>query len=91
MRSFRTHKYLQSLDLLPDRIRHQADKAFVQWLDFMENSTFYDGLNWECVDREEDAYTVRVALDYRAMCFRDGSDYVWFWIGTKEEWRSRFG
>jgi hypothetical protein len=29
----------------------------------------------------EEIWSVRVTLKYRALAFKDGADYVWFWIG----------
>jgi len=32
-------------------------------------------------------WSVRIGLDYRALAVRDGSDFIWVWIGTHDEYK----
>lgn len=57
----------------------------------METGVPRKGLNWELIDPEERTYTARVGLGYRAMCFEDEGEYVWFYIGSKGDWERKFG
>ena len=31
-------------------------------------------------------WSVRVGLDHRALAVKDGSDFIWFWIGKHDEY-----
>jgi len=31
-------------------------------------------------------WSVRIGLDYRALAFEDGSDFIWVWIGSHDEY-----
>jgi hypothetical protein len=39
------------------------------------------GLNFKKVDEENNVYSVRIGLAYRALGQIDGEAIVWFWIG----------
>jgi hypothetical protein len=38
------------------------------------------------VDEERNIYSVRIGLGYRALGRMDGSEIIWFWIGSHEEY-----
>ena len=31
-------------------------------------------------------WSIRVGLDYRALAVKDGSDFIWFWVGKHDEY-----
>ena len=41
----------------------------------------HPGLNFKKVDEENNVYSVRIGLAYRALGQNDGEAIVWFWIG----------
>jgi hypothetical protein len=47
---------------------------------FRDNPS-HPGLNFKKVDEENNIYSARIGLAYRALGRFDGSDIVWFWIG----------
>jgi mRNA-degrading endonuclease RelE of RelBE toxin-antitoxin system len=42
----------------------------------------HPGLNFKKVDEENNIYSARVGLGYRVLGQVDGSEIVWFWIGS---------
>jgi len=31
-------------------------------------------------------WSIRISLDYRALCYQDNEDFIWVWIGTHEDY-----
>jgi hypothetical protein len=47
---------------------------------FRQNPS-HPGLNFKKIDEENDIYSARIGLGYRALGQIDGEAIVWFWIG----------
>ena len=46
----------------------------------------HPSLRFKKVDNQENVYSVRVGLGYRALGVLDGSTVTWFWIGSHAEY-----
>jgi len=44
----------------------------------------------ECVNQEEQIWSVRVTLGYRALGILDSDTVTWFWIGGHQDYERRF-
>jgi len=62
---------------LPEQVRLQSRRAY----QLFRRNPFHPGLNFKKVDDENNIYSARIGLGYRALGQLDGSDIVWFWIG----------
>jgi hypothetical protein len=62
---------------LDESARRSARKAYRLWAE----SPFHPSLHFECVNREEDIWSARVARGYRAIGIFEGDTITWFWIG----------
>lgn len=83
MKSTRTREFHNLYDALPFVVQRQADKAYAQFQDDPD----YAGLNFKPVGRDPIWYSVRIGINYRAVCTRDDDGtYVWFWIGSHAEY-----
>lgn len=71
---------------LPPDIKAAARGAFAR---FRENQA-HPGLRLERLRNESRAWSVRVTLNYRAVAFRKGDDWVWTWIGSHREFDRDF-
>jgi hypothetical protein len=71
---------------LPPKMREAARKAFQK---FSENPS-HPGLQLERLKFDDRAWSVRVTRNYRAVARRYGEDWLWFWIGSHEEFDRRF-
>ena len=86
MTSVRTLEFKTLYLALPVRVRSLADSKYQLW----SENTKYRGVNFECVDTDHDIWSVRIGDHHRALCKKRGTSagprYVWFWIGTHEEY-----
>lgn len=64
-------------DRPPEQVRLQARRAY----QLFRRNPSHPGLNFKKVDEENNIYSARVGLGYRALGQIDGSEIVWFWIG----------
>lgn len=72
---------------LPEPVRVRARKAYQL---FRQNPA-HPGLRFKKVDQQENIYSARVGLGYRALGKVDGSDIIWFWIGPHAEYDNLLG
>jgi hypothetical protein len=77
MKSFTSRRSREAYGNLPDQVRLQARRAYQL---FRQNPS-HPGLNFKKVDEENNVYSVRIGLGYRALGRIDGEAIVWFWIG----------
>lgn len=71
---------------LPPLIRAAACNAFQR---FRENPA-HPSLQLERLRSDKRAWSVRVTRNYRAAARRYDDDWVWFWIGSHEEFDRYF-
>jgi len=74
--------FWQDLADLPPETQELARKNFRLWL---ENPR-HPSLQFKPLASKKNVWSVRVGEHYRALCTRDGDDYVWFWIGSHAEY-----
>ena len=84
MKSQRTKCFRALYDVLPERVRQDADAAYAQ---FATNPN-YPGLNLERIQGvKAPIFAARVREQYRVLGRGEGADtIVWFWIGTHQEY-----
>ena len=58
--------------------RKQARKAYRLWA----QNPFHPSLHFKCINHEEDVWSVRVSLGYRAVGIFEGDTVTWFWVGS---------
>jgi hypothetical protein len=71
---------------LPLPIRNAAQSAFKKFSD----NPAHPGLQLERLKFDSRAWSVRVTRNYRAVARRYDDDWLWFWIGSHEEFDRRF-
>lgn len=86
MTSRGTERFWALYARLPPDIKEAARAAFAR---FRENQT-HPGLRLERLRSDPRAWSVRVTLNYRAVAFRKGDDWVWIWIGNHREFDRDF-
>ena len=65
--------------LLPEDVQKRADKAY----ELLRQNPRHPSLHFKKVG---DLWSVRVTLDYRALAVEANDGYLWFWVGTHEEY-----
>ena len=67
MNSFTVRSYWDSYNELPGDIKKKADNKFELW----KEDPFHPSLHFKCVNSEDNIWSVRVNLDYRALAVRE--------------------
>ena len=86
MTSRGTEEFWRLYRKLRPEIQNAARRAYAT---FFENPA-HPGLRLERLKSDPRAWAVRITRDYRAVAFRTGDDWIWFWIGTHKEFDRRF-
>lgn len=86
MTSRGTDRFWAMYSRLPPDIKAAAREAFAR---FRENQS-HPGLRLERLRTDPRAWSVRVTLNYRAVAFRKGDDWVWIWIGNHRDFDREF-
>ena len=82
MKSFISPEFRQAYAALPQHTQKQARRAY----QLFRQDQSHPGLAFKKVNEENNIYSVRVGLGYRALGKLDGSDIVWFWIGSHADY-----
>jgi mRNA-degrading endonuclease RelE of RelBE toxin-antitoxin system len=86
MKSVTLPSFWESYKKLDETVKRRARKAFEIW---HENS-FHPSLHFKCINSEEEIWSVRITLNYRALGVLDGDTVTWFWIGNHKEYERHF-
>lgn len=87
MKSKALSSFWKRYNKLPDDVKDLADKAYR----LFKLNPQYPGLQFKCVDTEENIYSARIGLYYRALGILQDDEIVWFWIGTHAEYDKQIG
>ena len=79
MRHLATPRFWSCYHALPAEVRQLADRSYDQ----LRQDPRHPSLHFKKVGR---FWSVRVGLHYRALAVEQGSDLVWFWIGSHAEY-----
>jgi hypothetical protein len=82
MKSFTSRRFRSMYANLPKDVKLRATRAYR----LFRRSPSHPGLNFKKVDDQNDIYSARVGLGYRALGQMDGEQIVWFWIGPHAEY-----
>ncbi|HEY6342504.1 MAG TPA: hypothetical protein VIY49_13500 [Bryobacteraceae bacterium] len=82
MRSFTSRRFRGMYASLPEDVKQRCKRAYQL---FRTNPT-HPGLNFKKVEGQNDVYSARIGLGYRALGRLDGEEIVWFWIGRHAEY-----
>lgn len=82
MRSKTTSKFRTLNENLPKPIQNLAIKQFKIW----KKNLNYPSLHFKQIHSSKRIYSIRIGLNYRALSVLDDDTYVWFWIGTNEDY-----
>jgi mRNA-degrading endonuclease RelE of RelBE toxin-antitoxin system len=86
MKSATLPSFWESYEKLDETVRKRARKAYELW---MENP-FHPSLHFKCINSEEEIWSVRITINYRALGVLDGDTVIWFWIGSHKDYERYF-
>jgi len=78
----RTKEFRKRFERLPRDVQEQAKAAYR----LFKTNPHHPGLHFECIDRQESIYSVRIGLHYRAVGTWEGDTIFWFFIGSHEDY-----
>ena len=67
---------------LPADVQREAERAYR----FFQTNTAHPGLHFKKLEGEDDIYSARIGLDYRALAVMKRDRVVWYWIGSHSEY-----
>jgi len=79
-----TPRFWHCYHRLPAEVQRLADSCY----ELLRQDSRHPSLHLKKVGR---LWSVRVGLHYRALAVEDGTDLVWFWIGTHGEYDRLIG
>lgn len=79
-----TARFWTSFGTLPREVQSIARKKF----EILKIDPAHPSLHLKKVGR---FWSARIDLDHRALGIRDGSDFIWVWIGSHSEYRELIG
>ena len=74
-----TPQFWARLAGLPDHVQALARKNF----DLLKQDPKHPSLHFKKVGR---FWSARVGLDHRVLAIEDGSDFIWVWIGSHDDY-----
>lgn len=79
-----TPQFWSHFDELRPEVQRRAEKKF----EILKADSSHPSLHFKKVGGY---WSVRIDLDHRALSFKDGDDYIWFWIGPHDEYEVVIG
>lgn len=74
-----TSRFWKCFQHMPAIIKRHAEESFA----LLKEIPRHPSLHFKKVGK---FWSVRIGLDYRAIAVEDGSDFVWVWIGSHDEY-----
>lgn len=77
-----TRAFQKAFAALPEEVQIQARRTYRLFL----ADPSHPSLRFKKVGNQENVYSVRIGLGYRALGILEGSVVTWFWIGSHAEY-----
>ena len=71
---------------LDEDTKRMARKAFRFWT----QNPFHPSLRFKCINRQENIWSARITLGYRAIGVLEGDTVTWFWVGSHDDYERFF-
>ena len=82
MQSRTTRQFRRLFSHLPLGVQRQAQRAYR----LFQGNPAHPGLQFKKLQGEENIYSVRIGLEYRALAVMKKDKIVWYWIGSHAEY-----
>ena len=74
-----TSRFWSTFSELPEQVQKIARKNF----ELLKNNPYHPSLHFKKIGK---IWSARIGLEYRALAIREGEDFIWFWIGTHQDY-----
>jgi hypothetical protein len=82
MQSRTTRRFRRLFSNLPSDAQMEAKRAYR----LFQSNPAHPGLQFKKLEGEDDIYSVRIGLGYRALAVMEKDRIVWYWIGSHSEY-----
>ena len=92
-RNVRTGEFKKLFDALPEKIRNLAEGAYKQFQKDPHHSSLrlHQLGDSDKGKHRNGSLSVSITMKYRAIFVVDGSDNVWYWIGSHNDYENFIG
>ena len=77
-----TKRFRQQLSELPQHVQKQAREAYLAW----SRGPWQPSLQFKQIHATRPIFSVRIGLDWRAVCIRSGDQAIWYFIGSHADY-----
>lgn len=82
MQSRTTRKFWRLFSDLPSDVQRDARRAYSTF----RTNPAHPSLQFKKIEGEDDIYSARIGLGYRALAIMKKDSIVWYWIGNHSEY-----
>lgn len=82
MQSRTTRRFWRLFSELSLDVQHEAKRAYR----LFQSNPAHPGLHFKKLEGEDDIYSARIGLDYRALAVMRKNHLVWYWIGSHSDY-----
>ena len=82
MQSRTTRHFWRLFHDLPPEAQREAKRAYT----LFQANPAHPGLQFKKLEGEDNIYSARIGLGYRALAVRKADHVVWYWIGSHSEY-----
>ena len=82
MQSRTTRQFWRLFSNLPSDVQKEAKRAYR----LFQTNPAHPGLQFKKLEGEDDIYSARIGLGYRALAVIKKDRIVWYWIGSHSEY-----
>lgn len=86
MKSATLPSFWDAYKSLDEFIKRSARKSYRLWA----QNPFHPSLHFKCIIHEENIWSVRITLGYRAIGILEGDTVTWFWAGSHNNYERFF-
>ena len=86
MKSATVPSFWKAYRTLDKSIKRRVQRVYKLW----SQNPFHPSLHFKCINREEDVWSARITLGYRAIGIMDDDIVTWFWIGSHDDYERFF-
>ena len=77
-----TKRFRKQLGTLPPHVLKQAREAYLTWV----RDPWQASLQFKQIHGSRPIFSVRIGLDWRAVCIRSGDIALWYFIGSHADY-----
>ena len=82
MQSRTTRQFWRLFSDLPFEVQRDAKRAYR----LFQSNPAHPGLQFKKLESEDNIYSARIGLEYRALAVMKKDRIVWYWIGSHSEY-----